>query len=54
MINKTLTTDEMIVEVMKKAKEIGLAKEKDKVIITAGIPWGRPGTTNTVQVQEIS
>ncbi|MBO8161975.1 MAG: pyruvate kinase [Thermosipho sp. (in: Bacteria)] len=52
-INQTLSTDEMIVEVMKKAKELKLANKGDKVIITAGIPWGKPGTTNNVQVHEI-
>lgn len=52
-IDPTLTTDEMIIKVIKISKELGLAKTFDKVIITAGIPWGRPGTTNTVQVQEI-
>ncbi|MBT1248009.1 MULTISPECIES: pyruvate kinase [unclassified Thermosipho (in: thermotogales)] len=53
LINQTLSTDEMINEVMKKAKELELAKKGDKVIITAGIPWGKPGTTNTLQIQEI-
>ncbi|WP_073073418.1 pyruvate kinase [Thermosipho atlanticus] len=52
-INQTLSTDEMISEVMKKSRELGLTRPGDKVIITAGIPWGRPGTTNTVQVHEI-
>jgi len=52
-IDPTLSTDEMILEVMKISKELGLTKPFDKVIITAGIPWGKPGTTNTVQVQEI-
>lgn len=52
-INPTLTTDEMILEVMKISKELGLVKSHEKVIITAGIPWGKPGTTNTVQVHEI-
>ncbi|QTA38673.1 pyruvate kinase [Thermosipho ferrireducens] len=53
MINQTASTDEMISEVLKKAKELNLASKGDKVVITAGIPWGRPGTTNTVQIQEV-
>ncbi|ABR30783.1 pyruvate kinase [Thermosipho melanesiensis] len=53
LINQTLSTDEMINEVMKKAKELDLAKKGNRVIITAGIPWGKPGTTNTLQIQEI-
>jgi len=43
----------MIEEVTKKAKELGFVQPGDKVVIVAGIPWGKPGTTNTVQVQEI-
>lgn len=53
MLEKSLTTDEMIEEVTKKAKELGFVQPGDKVVIVAGIPWGKPGTTNTVQVQEI-
>lgn len=53
MLEEKLTTDEMIESVVNKAKSLGLAKKDDKVIIVAGIPWGKPGTTNTVQVQTI-
>ncbi|MCX7653772.1 MAG: pyruvate kinase [Fervidobacterium sp.] len=53
MLEERLTTDEMIESVINKAKQLGLAQNGDKVIIVAGIPWGRPGTTNTVQVQEV-
>jgi len=53
MLEEKLTTDEMIDSVINKAKQLGFAKSGDKVIIVAGIPWGKPGTTNTVQVQQI-
>ncbi|MFN6991433.1 MAG: pyruvate kinase [Fervidobacterium sp.] len=53
MIEGQLSTDEMIDAVIKKAKELNLAQTKDKVIIIAGIPWGRPGTTNTVQIHDV-
>ncbi|MGC8820116.1 MAG: pyruvate kinase [Fervidobacterium sp.] len=53
MLEEKLTTDEMIESVIEKAKSLGLAKPGDKVIIVAGIPWGKPGTTNTVQVQKV-
>ncbi|MEN3042343.1 MAG: pyruvate kinase [Fervidobacterium sp.] len=53
MLEERLTTDEMIESVINKAKQLGLAQNGDKVIIVAGIPWGKPGTTNTVQVQEV-
>lgn len=53
MIDVSLTTDEMIEKVIALAKEKGLATRGDKVILVAGIPWGRPGTTNTVQVHVV-
>ncbi len=53
MLEENLTTDEMIESVTLKAKELGFVKHGDKVVIVAGIPWGKPGTTNTVEVQEI-
>ncbi len=53
LIPEYLNTDQMIEEVIKKAKELNLVSSRDKVIIVAGIPWGRYGTTNTVQIQEI-
>ncbi|MGQ9855293.1 MAG: pyruvate kinase [Fervidobacterium sp.] len=53
MLEENLTTDEMIESVTEKAKKLGFVNSGDKVVIVAGIPWGKPGTTNTVQVQEI-
>ncbi|HCI29140.1 MAG TPA: pyruvate kinase [Fervidobacterium sp.] len=53
MLEGKMTTDEMIEQVTQKAKELGLASNGDRVVIVAGIPWGKPGTTNTVQIQRI-
>jgi len=53
MLEENLTTDEMIESVTQKAKKLAMVNSGDKVVIVAGIPWGKPGTTNTVQVQEI-
>lgn len=53
MLEENLSTDEMIESVTEKAKKLGFVNSGDKVVIVAGIPWGKPGTTNTVQVQEI-
>jgi pyruvate kinase len=35
------------------AKELGLAKSGDLIIITGGVPVGIPGTTNMLKVQQI-
>ncbi len=53
MIEPHLSTDDMIKTVIEKATALGYVTKKDKVILVAGIPWGKPGTTNTVQVQEV-
>lgn len=53
MLEGGLTTDEMIEQVVQKAAALGLVNSGDKVVIIAGIPWGKPGKTDTVQIQTI-
>ena len=43
-------TDEIIDHALSHALESGLAKRGDRVVITAGVPFGVPGTTNLVRV----
>ncbi len=44
------TTDKVIEESMKVAKEKGIAKKGDRIIVLAGAPTGVPGTTNLLKV----
>jgi len=44
------TTDKIIEESMKVAKEKGIAKKGDRIIVLAGAPTGVPGTTNLLKV----
>ena len=37
---------------VKAAKETGIVKTGDKVVITAGVPLGVSGTTNQIRVVE--
>lgn len=53
-IEFTKSTDEMISMSIEEAENMGLLKSGDRVIITAGIPWGKPGSTNMVKVHEVS
>ncbi|MCK4309296.1 MAG: pyruvate kinase [Candidatus Atribacteria bacterium] len=46
-------TDDMIARSRKVALETGLVKEGDKIIITAGIPFRIPGTTNLLKVETL-
>ena len=45
------TSDELFRHAVDCAKMIGLVKKGDRVVITAGIPLGISGTTNTLRVQ---
>lgn len=47
-------TDELIDESLGSAKKKGLIKDGDNVIVTAGVPVGKPGTTNLIKVVTLS
>ncbi len=47
------STDDMMAKAEKMGLESGLFQRGDKVVITAGIPFGLPGTTNLLKVQTI-
>jgi pyruvate kinase len=34
------------------AREAGLVKPGDRVVLTAGLPFWKPGTTNLIRVME--
>jgi pyruvate kinase len=46
-------TDEMIANASDAAREAGLVKSGDLVVIVAGVPVGRPGQTNLLKVQTV-
>jgi pyruvate kinase len=45
--------DEMVEHAKAHAVEEGLARESDRIVIIAGIPFGRPGSTNNIRVARI-
>jgi pyruvate kinase len=47
------STDELLETAIKGGKDSGLVKAGDLVVITAGIPLGRSGSTNLVKVSQI-
>jgi len=47
----TENTDEMIEKTFKVVLKSGLAKRGQKVVITAGVPFGVPGTTNLIKAE---
>tara|TARA_B100000965_G_scaffold401219_1_gene424604 strand:+ start:193 stop:360 length:168 start_codon:yes stop_codon:yes gene_type:complete len=39
-----------VVNAAKAARQYGFAKDKDKIIVIAGVPFNVPGTTNILRV----
>ncbi len=50
---KMTNTDGMIRHVFAKALESGIVKRGQKVVITAGVPMGVPGTTNLIKAETL-
>ncbi len=48
------STDVMFYHAMLKAKELGLAKKDDNIIITGGIPYGTTRNTNIIKIETIT
>lgn len=53
MIQKERTTDALFEEAVFKAKQAGLVKTGDTVVITAGVPLGVVGKTDMIHVVEV-
>ena len=47
------STDEMVGQVDRALKELGLVQDGERVVIVAGTPTGRPGRTNSLRVHKI-
>lgn len=42
-----------VVAAARAAKAIGIAQEGDRIAVTAGVPFGRPGTTNILRIAPV-
>ncbi|GGH14668.1 pyruvate kinase [Paenibacillus segetis] len=51
--NVATSTDEMFDKAMKGGLDSGIVKEGDLVVITAGIPLGRSGSTNLIKIGQV-
>jgi pyruvate kinase len=47
-------TDQMIANATEAAREAGMVRPGDRVVIVAGVPVGRPGQTNLLKVETVS
>ncbi len=53
LVDEFVHTDDMIVTVVEAARAQGLVQDGDLVIITAGVPLGGTGLTNTLKVHRV-
>ena len=53
LIEKEETADDLFEEATQQAKKAGLIKDGDIVVLTAGVPLGKAGTTNMLRVIEV-
>jgi pyruvate kinase len=47
------TYEDMLPEARQRLLDAGLAHRGDRVVVTAGVPWDKPGTTNLLKVENI-
>lgn len=53
LIESSESTDQMFELAQKKLQEIGVVKSGDRIVLSAGVPIGHPGTTNLMKVQVV-
>ena len=47
------TYEDMLPVARRRLLDAGLAEPGDRVVVTAGVPWDRPGTTNLIKVETV-
>lgn len=53
VVSNITDTEQMIYQTGQEAKRLGFVATGDRVVITAGVPMGQPGSTNTLSVEII-
>ncbi len=54
LVSTFRNTDDMLSKAARAAKETGLVKASDRVVLTAGLPTGVPGFTNMIKIMTLS
>jgi pyruvate kinase len=47
------SVEDMVSKAEAVVRDLGVAKSDDRIVITAGIPFGRPGKTNTIRISRL-
>jgi pyruvate kinase len=53
VVDEISSSTEMVDRACKIAKKHGILKPGQQIIITAGVPFGKVGTTNTLRIAKI-
>jgi pyruvate kinase len=53
LVQPATNLDELVDRGVRSAVEVGAARLGDLVVVTAGFPLGRPGTTNFLKVVKV-
>ncbi|HIE39179.1 MAG TPA: pyruvate kinase, partial [Anaerolineae bacterium] len=53
LVSRFVNTDEMVLLMVQAALQEGFVREGDRVVLTAGIPFGGEGRTNMLQVHVV-
>ena len=48
--SQSVSTDEMFTDAEQKLKKLGVVDQGDRIVLSAGVPIGVPGTTNLLKV----
>jgi pyruvate kinase len=51
--DRVTTTDEMFDSAIRNSGRTGLVRQGDHVVITAGVPMGKSGTSNVIKIQQL-
>lgn len=43
-------TDDMVAKAEACVRRLGAARDGDRIVVTAGVPFGRPGKTNMIRI----
>jgi pyruvate kinase len=54
LLGGIVSLDQMLVEIERAAVDRRLAKHGDVIVILGGVPFGKSGTTNTIQVKRVA
>jgi len=55
IVTSDATNIEDMVEIAESAaRKLGIARAGDRIVVTAGIPFGRPGKTNTIRIVRLT